>query len=92
MTKQEMLERDVQVGNKADLADEYISAMLAERQERALAEATAWFRSGAEGEGRALCYIATLNEVRAMREEHATRIRRGRDARNALYGETTAAA
>jgi hypothetical protein len=91
MTKQEMLERDVQVGNSASLADDYIMSMLTERQERALAEACSWFRAGAEGDGRALCYVATLNEVRAMREEHATRINRGVAARQKLYGETTAA-
>lgn len=62
----------------------------ASREQQTIGELVTWFRSEPWDERKAIRYIAVLSENRAQLEELEHRARKGEQARNTLFGGTTA--
>lgn len=81
MTRQEVLQQQVDDGHEASLIRQYAGKRLLAREEQIIREALGWFRGAPDpNPHRAVQYIAALSEVRALLEDTEYREAKGATA------------
>lgn len=87
------LEKRIEVGERAERAQESMAPYLQYRREQVIEEMLAWFR-GQDSHFDptvSIKYIAILNEVEALLEQIQREVKEGKQAQKKLYGNPTAA-
>lgn len=90
MTRQGLLEEQIETGHAAGLIRQYAGKRLLQREEQIICEMLAWFRGDGADPHRAVRYIAALSEVRALLEDTEHQEAKGAAALAELVSTSTA--